>query len=155
MNPAKPLRPLLSRIARHLLPRVAQCLLPRLAALTLLLVTVFLSAGCESVRLRRDIQRIMESRIVLPHYVSVAFGGDVYPMPDSVRHKPKMIVYADERNSFLKDNPTIPPSDSRLHSLFVDGEGKPVLVGDPALNGRIREIFEDKLKEDKLNLINP
>jgi len=197
MNPAKPLRPLLSRITRHMLPRLAQCL-P--------LVTVFLSTGCESVRLRRDIQRIMDSRIVLPQEVSVAQSGEVYPMPDSVRSKPKMIVYVDstectmcriskfevcygslyaqsketgvfelvllirsgevegmpiarvvsdfefgipvyvdERNSFLKDNSTIPPSDSRLHSLFVDGEGKPVLVGDPALNGRVREMFEDKL----------
>ncbi len=64
-------------------------------------------------------------------------------------------VYVDERNSFLEDNPSVPASNLRLHSLFVDGEGKPVLIGDPALNGRIREIFEDKLKEDKLKLFNP
>jgi len=195
---------------RHILPRLVLPL-QSLLALLLLLVPVLLSTGCDSVRLRRDIQRIMESRIVLPQEVSVAFGGEVYPMPDSVKHKPKMIVYVDstectmcriskfeayygplyaqsketgafelvllirsgeiegipiarvisdfefgipvyvdERNSFLKDNPTIPPSDSRLHSLFVDGEGKPVFVGDPALNGRVREMFEDKL-----NLINP
>jgi len=177
--------------------------------------------GCERMRLRRDIQRIMESRIVLPQEVSVAQGGEVYPMPDSVRSKPKMIVYVDstectmcrlskfeacygplyaqsketgvfellllirsgevegmpiarvvsdfefgipvyvdERNRFLKDNPSVPLSYKRLHSLFVNGEGKPILIGDPALNGRVREMFEVKLKEVKLNedelkLFNP
>jgi len=156
----------------------------------------------------------MESRIVLPQEVSVAQGGEVHPMPDSVRHKPKMIVYVDstectmcrisrfeqkydslyrfsdengrfslvllvcsgeiegmpvsrviadfefgipvyvdERNSFLKDNPSVPLSDKRLHSLFVDGEGKPVFVGDPSGNDRIRKLLDKYLSSPNLQKI--
>ncbi len=135
---------------------MAQCLLPRLTALTLLLVTVFLSTGCERIHLRGKCIQCRISKFEAyygPLYaqsketgalelVLLIRSGEVEGMPIArviSDFEFGIPVYVDERNRFLKDNTSLSASDSSLHSLFVDAEEKPVFVGDPALNGRIRE----------------
>jgi len=53
-------------------------------------------------------------------------------------------VYVDEKNTYLEENPQI-PSDYRLHSVFVDGEGRPVFVGDPGWNPKVNELLDSYL----------
>ncbi len=80
--------------------RISPVLMPTLLPTLLLMILVFILAvpvlsSCERIRLRRDVNRIMESRIVLPQELSVALDGEVKPMDNSLRTVPKMIVYVD------------------------------------------------------------
>jgi len=193
--------------------RISPALLPTLLPMLLVFIlAVPVLSSCERIRLHRDIQRIMDSRIVLPQELSVALDGVVKPMDDSLRTVPKMIiyvdstectmcrvskfrlyydslyiksresgrfalmlmvyskdiegiplsrviadfnfgipVYVDEKNTYPEENPQI-PSDYRLHSVFVDGEGRPVFVGDPGWNPKVNELLDSYL--DTLNQSN-
>lgn len=51
--------------------------------------------GCKKAQLRRQLKELMGSTIVLPEKITCVYNGEVYPMPDSVRDKAKMIVYVD------------------------------------------------------------
>lgn len=66
---------------------------------TLLIATLCLLAvalcGCKKARLRAQLMELMGSTIVLPENISCVYNGEVYPMPDSLREKPKLIVYID------------------------------------------------------------
>ena len=53
------------------------------------------SSGCKKARLRSQLKELMGSTIVLPEKITCVYNGEVYPMPDSLRDKPKLIVYID------------------------------------------------------------
>ena len=174
-----------------------------IAALCLLAVA---STGCKKAQLRRQLKELMGSTIVLPEKISCAYNGEVYPMPDSLREKAKLIIYIDSSECttcrishfweyqdifklsaqlrsfevmllmcdtefesipltrylsdqklihpvyvdtdkvFLKDNPVIPP-DERMHSLLVDGTGRPLFVGDPSRSEQMLAVFKIALQE--------
>lgn len=63
--------------------------------LLLLISLIMFFSGCERYHLRKSLERIMDSTIVLPSEVSMAFDGEVVPIPDSLNNVPKMIVYVD------------------------------------------------------------
>lgn len=53
------------------------------------------SSGCKKVRLRAQLKALMNSTVVLPERITCINKGEVYPMPDSLRQKPMLIVYVD------------------------------------------------------------
>ena len=56
---------------------------------------VFVATGCKKARLRAQLKDMMTSTIVLPESIICVYNGEVFPMPDSLRDKPKLIVYID------------------------------------------------------------
>lgn len=68
---------------RRIVPIVFLCLL----ALT--------PTSCKKARLRAQLKELMGSTIVLPEKISCVYNGEVFPMPDSLRSKAKLIVYVD------------------------------------------------------------
>ena len=63
-----------------------------IAGLCLLAVV---SPGCKKARIRAQLKELMGSTIVLPERITCVKGGEVYPMPDSLRGKAKLLVYVD------------------------------------------------------------
>jgi hypothetical protein len=61
----------------------------------LLLLFVVASTGCKRAQLRAQLKELMGSTIVLPEKTTCVHNGEIYPMPDSLRNKPKLIVYID------------------------------------------------------------
>ncbi len=61
----------------------------------LLLSLVLIATGCEEMRLRSQVRKLMASTVVLPEKVVRIAGGEVLPMPDSLREKAKLIIYVD------------------------------------------------------------
>lgn len=64
----------------------------------LIVVLCFLavvSTGCKKAQLRRQLKELMGTTIVLPEKISCVYNGEVYPMPDSLRGKAKLIIYID------------------------------------------------------------
>ena len=59
------------------------------------LILLFVPAGCKKARVRSQVRELMSSTIVLPEIVSCVYNGEVFPMPDSLRDKQKLIVYVD------------------------------------------------------------
>lgn len=177
----------------------------------LIMVLCFLavaSTGCKKARLRAQLKELMSSTIVLPEKVTCVYNGEVFPMPDSLRDKRKLIVYIDSTECttcrishfweyqdlfdlsaqtgsfdvlllmcntefesiplirylsdqnlpypvyvdtdkvFLKDNQVI-PTDTRMHSLFVDSAGRPLFVGDPSRSGHMMTAFKLALQNNQ------
>ena len=56
---------------------------------------IFVATGCKKARLRAQLKDLMASTIVLPEKISCVYNGEIFPMPDSVRNKVKLIVYLD------------------------------------------------------------
>lgn len=54
-------------------------------------------------------------------------------------------VYLDPKNEFLESNPSL-AKDQRLHSILVDGDGKPVMIGNPIDNPKLLVLFEEYLE---------
>ena len=147
----------------------------------------------------------MSSEIVLPDNMLKVYGGETYPIGDSLDTDVKMIVYIDSlrcsscfisridvydelfeiqkkydgaytpvimfgsnileartvphrlevmrldfpvyldpKNEFLVANPAL-AKDHRLHSILVDGTGKPVMVGNPVDSPKLKGLFEEYL----------
>lgn len=63
--------------------------------LIVLLILLFVPSGCRRARVRSQIRELMSTTIVLPDKISCVYNGEVFPMPDSLREKPKLIVYID------------------------------------------------------------
>lgn len=64
----------------------------------LIMVLCFLavaSTGCKKARLRAQLKELMSSTIVLPEKITCVYNGEVFPMPDSLQNRPKLIVYID------------------------------------------------------------
>lgn len=51
--------------------------------------------GCKRAQLRAQLKELMASTIVLPEKVLCVYNNETYPMPDSLRSRPKLIVYID------------------------------------------------------------
>lgn len=63
--------------------------------LMVFLILLFVPAGCKKSRVRSQVRELMYSTIILPEKISCVYNGEVFPMPDSLRDKPKLIVYID------------------------------------------------------------
>ena len=61
----------------------------------LFFLLVFVSNGCKEARLRMQLKDLMASTIVLPEKITCVYNGEVFPMPDYLRNKPKLLVYVD------------------------------------------------------------
>ena len=68
----------------------------RLLPIILLFVfaTVCMS-GCRDAETRRTLRRMMGSTVVLPEKVTCVQNGEVFPMPEELRSRPKLIVFVD------------------------------------------------------------
>lgn len=67
----------------------------RLLFIAALCLLAFASTGCKKAQLRRQLYSIIDRRIDFPKEVVCVSNGRVYPLPDSVRRKAKMIIYID------------------------------------------------------------
>lgn len=56
-------------------------------------------------------------------------------------------VYVDTFGSFARRNGAI-PKETLFHNFMIDGEGRPVFVGNPANSGRVRNILLDVLDDN-------
>ena len=56
-------------------------------------------------------------------------------------------VYVDTFGSFARQNGTI-PKEALFHSFMIDGEGRPVFVGNPANSGKVRDILLEVLDDN-------
>lgn len=65
-----------------------------LLIMVLCLLAVALT-GCKKARLRAQLKELMSSTIVLPEKITCVYNGEVFPMPDSLRDKDKLIVFLD------------------------------------------------------------
>ncbi len=54
-------------------------------------------------------------------------------------------VYIDKNHSFRKENDFI-PDDARFHTFLTDRFLRPVFVGDPVRNNRLRQLFDRALQ---------
>ena len=67
----------------------------RILLLGILCFLAVAATGCKKAQLRRQLKELMGTTIVLPEKITCVYNGEVYPMPDSLREKAKMIVYVD------------------------------------------------------------
>ena len=67
----------------------------RILLFIVLCLLAVVSTGCKKARLRAQLKELMGSTIVLPEKITCVHNGEVFPMPDSLRDKPKLIVYID------------------------------------------------------------
>jgi hypothetical protein len=67
----------------------------RILLLVMLCLLAVATTGCKKARLRAQLKELMGSTIVLPEKISCVYNGEVFPMPDSLRDRPKLIVYID------------------------------------------------------------
>ena len=66
--------------------------------LPIILLLVFAAAclsGCRDAETRRTLRRMMGSTVVLPEKVTCVQNGEVFPMPEELRSRPKLIVFVD------------------------------------------------------------
>lgn len=109
-------------------------------------ITMLVSTGCNTIRLRTQVKKLMSSTIVLPEKVVRIDGEEVMDMPDSSREKAKLIVYVDLENAFMERNPAV-NRDVRLHAFLVNKQGNPVLVGDPVFVPEIEELLGQVIRQ--------
>lgn len=55
-------------------------------------------------------------------------------------------LYVDEDNVFLKLNPVV-PDDRRMRAFLVNGQGRPICIGDPVSSDRMHDVFLDALNK--------
>lgn len=67
----------------------------RILPIAILCFLAVASTGCKKAQLRRQLKELMGSTIVLPEKISCVYNGEVYPMPDSLRDKAKLLMYID------------------------------------------------------------
>lgn len=176
----------------------------RIVSIVLLCLLALVPTSCKKAKLRAQLKELMGSTIVLPEKITCVYNGEVYPMPDSVRNKRKLIVFVDStecskcrmsrfiqyepflkvsdssgkyevllllsikeaeseelieflslldspypvfidsKHEFLRINSVI-PADPRFHSMLIDGDGRPLLFGDPASGDRLKKLFFDRI----------
>lgn len=67
----------------------------RIVSIVLLCLLALVSTSCKKAKLRAQLKELMGSTIVLPEKILCVYNGEVYPMPDSLQGKAKLIVYID------------------------------------------------------------
>jgi len=67
----------------------------RAPIITAFCLLVAMITGCKNIRLSVKVMKLMSSTIVLPERISCVYERDIFPMPDSLRNKPKFIVFVD------------------------------------------------------------
>ena len=63
----------------------------RFLPIVLLCLLALVPTGCKKARLRAQLKELMGSTIVLPEKISCVYNGEIFPMPDSLRSKAKLI----------------------------------------------------------------
>ena len=69
--------------------------MPRNTLIALLCLLAVVPTGCKKAKLRSQLKELMAATIVLPDRITCINNGEVYPMPDSIRNKAKLIIYLD------------------------------------------------------------
>lgn len=67
----------------------------RILLIALLCLFAVVSNSCKKARLRGQLKELIASTIVLPERIRCVYNGDIFPMPDYLRHIPKLIIYVD------------------------------------------------------------
>ena len=56
------------------------------------------------------------------------------------------LVYVDDRQYFITNNPTI-PEDAMFHTFLLDRENRIVLVGNPVHNEKLWELYKNTINQ--------
>ncbi len=75
--------------------RFSSCSMRRVLLILTLLLLAVASTGCKKAKLRSQQKELMAATIVLPDRITCIYNGEVYPMPDPLRDRAKLIVYID------------------------------------------------------------
>lgn len=67
----------------------------RILLLALLCLLALVPTSCKKAKMRAQLKELMGSTIVLPEKIECVYNGEVFPMPDSLRGKAKLIIYLD------------------------------------------------------------
>lgn len=63
-----------------------------------------------------------------------------------VIHLENKLVYIDDRQNFITNNPTI-PEDAMFHTFLLDRKNKIVLVGNPVHNEKLWELYKNTIDQ--------
>lgn len=61
-------------------------------------------------------------------------------------HMENKLVYIDDRQDFITNNPTI-PEDAMFHTFLLDRKNKIVLVGNPVHNEKLWELYKNTIDQ--------
>lgn len=61
-------------------------------------------------------------------------------------HMESKLVYIDDRQDFITNNPTI-PEDAMFHTFLLDRKNKIVLVGNPVHNEKLWELYKNTIDQ--------
>lgn len=61
-------------------------------------------------------------------------------------HMENKLVYVDDRQYFITNNPTI-PEDAMFHTFLLDRENRIVLVGNPVHNEKLWELYKNTINQ--------
>ena len=59
---------------------------------------IFVATGCKKARLRAQLKEMIGATVVLPKKINCIYNGELFPLPDSIRNMPKLIIYVDSVN---------------------------------------------------------
>ena len=127
-----------------------------------LIILGFLLTACGPFALKHKMEAVMSSKIVIfdelfdmqkKHngvYTPIIMFGSNRINGLTVPHMLEEMrlafpVYLDPKNEFLETNPSL-AKDQRLHSVLVDGRGKPVMIGNPIDSPKLKGLFEEYLQ---------
>jgi hypothetical protein len=71
----------------------------RILLIMVLCLLAVASTGFKKARLRAQLKELMSSTIVLPEKITCVHNGEIFPMPDSLRDKPILLVCTSIRRS--------------------------------------------------------
>lgn len=66
-----------------------------LPVILLFIIVTVLMLGCRQSETRRALRQMMGSTIALPENIICVQNGEVFPMPDELRDRPKLFVFID------------------------------------------------------------
>ena len=67
----------------------------RILLISILCLLAIVITDCKKVQLRSQLKSLMASTIVLPEKITCVHNGEVFPMPEELRSRPKLIVFVD------------------------------------------------------------
>ena len=66
-----------------------------LSVILIFVIATVCFSGCRDAQTRRTLRRMMGSTVVLPEKTTCVQNGEVFPMPEELRSRPKLIVFVD------------------------------------------------------------
>ena len=67
----------------------------RILLISILCLLAVVITDCKKAQLRTQLKGLMASTIVLPEKITCVYNGEVFPMPEELRSRPKLIVFVD------------------------------------------------------------